>query len=123
MLLVCLTVIVLALTAMLGRMSHGHRQVLLRQRSVQADWLAESGLERAVAQWQRDAAYRGERWRVESDQLGGRGAAEVLIEIETPETQPSAIIRATVRYPDGPIGAVQVKKQLSVPIPNEGETP
>ena len=121
--LVCLTVIVLALTAMLGRMSQGHRRAVQREQYIQANWLAESAFERAAAQLRRDSTYRGERWRIESDQLAGRGAADVVIEIATPNSSLPATVRVTVRYPDLSTQAIQKEKQWIVPIPEGGETP
>ena len=121
--LVCLTVIVLALTAMLGRMSQGHRQAVEREQYIQANWLAESALERAAAQLRRDSTYRGERWRIESDQLAGRGAVDVVIEIETPNSSLPATVRATVRNPNSSTHVIQKEKQWIVPVPEGGETP
>ena len=123
MVLVCLTVIVLALTAMLARMSEGHRQAVQREQVVQAKWLAESGFERAAARLRQDSAYRGEQWRIEADELGGRRAADVVIEIETPESQSSGTVRVIVHYPNPQTPAIQKEKQLTVPVPEKGETP
>ena len=42
----------------------GSQRVLIRseERTLQAEWLAESGVERAVARLAGDTSYRGETW-------------------------------------------------------------
>jgi len=48
----------------------------------QAEWLVESGIERAVAQLAADPQYAGETWKIPAENLHGQDAAEVTIEIQ-----------------------------------------
>ena len=70
---------------------------------MQAQWLAESALERAAARLNRDADYRGETWRPAAGELGGSDAAAVQISVE-PVAGESArrLVRVVADYPDDP---------------------
>jgi Tfp pilus assembly protein PilX len=63
------------------------RQLGYEQFRLQATWLAESGLERAVSRSFAEPDYAGETWRLEPDQLGGAAAATVVIRLEKTETK------------------------------------
>lgn len=119
--LICLTVVTLSLTAMISRVSQGRRQVIQRQRLVQAQWLAESAIDRAVAQWQRDPAYRGETWQLASEVIGNRGSAQAAVEVEPNSAGTSATIRVTVVYPQQSNVAVRCTKQVSIRMTNASE--
>src|SRR5262245_15464153 len=62
------------------------RQLGYEQFRLQASWLVESGLERAVSRSAAEPDYRGETWRLEPDQLGGAAAATVVVRVEKDET-------------------------------------
>ena len=57
-------------------------EVALEERRSQTEWLAESGLERASARLAASGDYQGETWEIPAEDLGGRGPAKVLIEIQ-----------------------------------------
>jgi hypothetical protein len=57
-------------------------EVAMDERRVQVEWLAESGLDRAVARLKASVDYTGETWEVSAEDLGGRGAATVAIQVE-----------------------------------------
>jgi hypothetical protein len=59
-----------------------HRQILTGRQQLQAQWLAQAGVDRAVAQLHKSADYHGENWRVPADQLDGASPADVKISIE-----------------------------------------
>ena len=101
--LICLTVVTIALAAMIGRMSQGHRQIKQRQRQVQAQWLAESAIDRAAARLRRDPSYQGETWQLSPADLGDRWSAQISIQIEPPELGTLALIHVTVSV--SPVGA------------------
>lgn len=70
-----------------------------RQRA-QAWWLAEAGLERAVAQLQLDAAYRGETWSIDAAEFGGSGGALVEIQVRGDAALgPAREVVATAHFP------------------------
>ena len=65
------------------------RFALREQTRLQSIWLAESGVERAVARLSRDPHYTGETWRVSASDIGGNKDAIVMIHIETVEDVPN----------------------------------
>ena len=64
------------------------RQADVRLRAVQANWLVESGIDRAVARLRIANDYLGETWQIAADELGGHHAATVTIRVETPADAP-----------------------------------
>ncbi len=71
-----------------------------RQWAVQARWLAEAGLERAVARLRSDPAYSGERWTVAEEELSGRAGAAVRIVVAAEGRRRR--IKAVADFPDVP---------------------
>lgn len=56
------------------------RQMLLgEERRIQAEWLAEAGLERALAKQRTSGDDKPETWNIPEEELGGRGAGRVTI--------------------------------------------
>ena len=86
----------------LVRTSVTERRVVRQQQwRVQADELAASALDRAVAQLAIDRKYEGEKWLIPADVLDGRHAAVVAIEVIRDEERPQAsTIRVRATYPD-----------------------
>lgn len=58
-----------------------HRQMQVVGRQQQCFWLAEAGVERAVAKLRDSSAYEGEQWQVSAETLGVGRAAVVSIRI------------------------------------------
>jgi type II secretory pathway component PulK len=77
--LVCLLVMTLICGSLLRTIQTQRALVRSEERRLQADWLAESGLERAYARLANDPAYRGETWTLPADQIGGTDAGSVTI--------------------------------------------
>jgi hypothetical protein len=101
--IVLLSLIALIVGALLRQGMARRAQARAEERRLQADWLAESALERASA---RLAAgdYQGETWEIPAADLGGRHAATVRIDVETsPGRSDPARVRVKVRaeYPRG----------------------
>ena len=68
--LVCLIIVTLISGAVL-KVSVAQRELARSQeRRLQAEWLAESGVERAMAALARDRDYRGETWSFNNHDLG-----------------------------------------------------
>ena len=80
-------------------------RIRTEERTWQAEWLAESGLERAAARLAADRDYRGETWEPSAEELGGPWSGRVLIEIEperetdNPDGPPTFHVRARADYP------------------------
>jgi hypothetical protein len=114
--LVCLLVI-MTITAGLLRMARSQRSLLINEEhTLQADWLAESGLDRAAARLAADASYRGETWPLAAADLSGPEPGVVTITVETPEDKTSdrrrAIVTVVADYPVEPRQRVRSRKQV-----------
>ena len=79
--LVCLLVAGLAVLGMLRGAVTEQRQLRDQRQHLQAERLAEAGMDRACAQLQVSAAYSGETWRIAANELGGPSAATVTIRV------------------------------------------
>jgi hypothetical protein len=84
---------------------------------VQAAWLAESGLERAVARLRADAGYQGETWNLTADAMGTGEPAVVTIQVEkVPEGANRRLVRVRADYPDDPQHRARSSKQAAVEL-------
>jgi hypothetical protein len=114
--LVCLLVMAIVCGSLL-RLTRTERGLnRAEERQLQADWLAESGLDRAAARLEKDPNYRGETWKISADDLGGPAPGVVTIEVE-PGRGPDAARRrlVTVRadYPPEAPQRVRVTRAAS----------
>ncbi len=98
-----------------------HQRSRAADRETQALWLAESGVDRALAQLQADPQYDGETWQ---PTIGERDADEadgvsckVIITIE--QTGSSRQLRAQAYYPDHPTDRVLVERVHPLPTTAE----
>jgi type II secretory pathway component PulK len=79
------------------------RQLQAEQWSLQAAWLAESGLDRAAARLAANADYQGETWAVPAEELDHSAAAAVSIHVEPVANKPERrLVRVQADYPDDP---------------------
>lgn len=111
-----------------------HRQVSRWHERTQAVWLAEAGVRRAAARLARDDGYQGERWDIPAAEIGGQGAAEVIILVEPLESgdklaenlgrpsQRRLRISATATYPLGSRSKNQFTKTIEIESPTTGES-
>jgi len=91
------------------------------ERRLQAEWLAESGLERGLARLAADPAYKGETWSLTPADLGRPAghtpaeAARVAITVESTPSHDSRILNVVALYPlDQPVRA-RASRQLEIP--------
>ncbi len=76
------------------------REIRTQRYQLQADVLANAGLNHAMAQLRKTGSYQGETWRLAADELDGSGPAEVSIRVETVSNQPDDLhITAQADYP------------------------
>ncbi|HEY2827919.1 MAG TPA: hypothetical protein VGJ04_09990 [Pirellulales bacterium] len=94
----------------------GHqRQLLAGRQQIQAQWLAQAGIDRAVAQLQKSPDYRGETWRVSADELDGIAPAEVQIRLETvPERTDDLHLSVQAKYPADSVHCVQQTRETTI---------
>lgn len=127
--LICLIVITVISVALLKVALSQRKFVRGSEHRLQAEWLAESGAERAVARLDADPGYKGETWPITAADLGQtgtppagepRGGNEqvlgvVTIAIERLPESGSALrrrIRVTAEYPSDPALRSRSTKQL-----------
>lgn len=91
------------------------RQIREEERRIQADWLAEAGLERTWAQLVADQSYAGEKWDVGSDDLGGF-PGRVHIEVVPESDGPSSLrtVHVTAEFPAGDPTASRSSRSFQV---------
>jgi type II secretory pathway pseudopilin PulG len=91
-------------------------EVLMEERRLQANWLAESALDRASARLADSEAYAGETWEIGPEELGGRGPGSVLIRVTSIPEHPDRR-RVTVRadYPSD--SSRRARRSLEVVLP------
>ena len=97
----------------LGRRAEVGRE----ERRAQAAWLAGSGVDRAVVRLGASVDYTGETWEIPADDLGGRGAATVAIEVEKVADRPDRR-KVSVRadYPSGSSLRVRQSREIIVVV-------
>jgi Tfp pilus assembly protein PilX len=91
------------------------RQIIVDRQQLQTQWLAQAGLDRAVAQLRAANSYRGETWQVPAEELDGAAAAKVQITLETVADHPDDL-RLTVQanYPDNSIHSCQQTRTATI---------
>jgi hypothetical protein len=111
--LVCFT-LAAAMFVVLARLAMTARNAAETQHwGVQAQWLAEAGLERAAARLAGQPGYSGETWTIPAGQLAGKVGAVVRIRVESVAGQ-SARRRVAVEadYPDDPLHRSRCTKEI-----------
>ncbi len=84
---------------------------------MQTRWLAEAGVERAVARLAADAGYTGETWNIPADEIAGGKGGVVRIRTETIAGSPEGrTIRVEADYPDDPQHHCRQVKQIVADI-------
>ncbi len=79
------------------------KTIELNARQIQAGWLADSGIERAIARLAADANYRGETWKVSAEDLGGRDGGIITIKAEqVPGKTDRRAVKVEADYPPEP---------------------
>ncbi len=69
---------------------------------IQAEYLARAGFDLAATRLQTAPAYTGETWRIPAEQLTGRDAAQVVIEVAVdPENTSARRVTVVAEYPQG----------------------
>jgi hypothetical protein len=113
--IVCLMVAAMMLVAVARQAGTARRAVRTDQFSAQAQWLAEAGVERALARLGADPAYAGETWPIPAKELDGQNDAEVRIQTEKVPSRPDRLdIRVEADYPLSPELRCRRAKQIEV---------
>jgi hypothetical protein len=107
--LVCLLIMTLICGTLLHMIQSQRALVRSEERRLQADWLADSGVERALARLSDDPGYRGETWALSAQELGGSDAGVVTITVDAPRL---VIVQAD--YPVDPTLRVRSRRQVTL---------
>jgi hypothetical protein len=123
--LVCLLAVMLIAAGVL-RLVRSERGLLQNEeRRLQADWLVESGLERAVARLGTEPTYRGETWSMTAEDLGGDSAGVVTVTVEPGPRAGERLLRVQADYPPDAALRVRAHRELAVGVaaPPTGAAP
>lgn len=122
--LICFVVLGLMITALVKLGVAYRDQIRTAERRLQAEWLAEAGVDRALAKLSYDPDYKGETWEIPVDELGlpavkdtEKGpAAVVKIEVEPAKGQDGGrILRVRADYPPDSPRRVRVSREVIAP--------
>lgn len=111
--LVCLTVASVVCVVLVEQVAVARRALNAHHWGLQAQWLAEAGVERAAARLAANADYAGETWNIPAGELAGGQGGVVRIQTETLADQPDRrLIRVEADYPDDPQHRCRKGKQV-----------
>jgi type II secretory pathway component PulK len=112
--LLCLIVLTLIAGGLL-RAGAAHRdEIRVQERRLQAEWLAEAGLQRALARLASDPGYPGETWNIDARELDSADAATVTIAVERPAgAAKRRTIRARADFPRDPPRRARCTRQMT----------
>jgi Tfp pilus assembly protein PilX len=118
--LVCLLISTMILLSLLKIVLLHDRQLGREGMRLQANWLADAGLERGADHLAAGTTFTGETWKIDASRLGGRDPATVTIRIDAVENQPhQRLVVVEAVYPaDGPEQA-RVTRQATVTLKQE----
>jgi Tfp pilus assembly protein PilV len=120
MILVCLMIASAMLASIFKSTIAMQRFTQSREWRIQAEWLVESGVERAAAKLAENTQYQGETWLLSADQLGGDNEALVFIEVTADPGQPRRrLVSVRADYPNHPLHRASLNKQVPVQLPEE----
>lgn len=94
----------------------------LRQFRVQAERLAEAGIQRASALRTANAAYSEETWSVPAEDLDNVHAAQVRIHVAANQDGNATRYEVTAEYPLGAVRHAQRTKRIERPNPVSAKT-
>jgi Tfp pilus assembly protein PilV len=98
------------------------RQQRIAEWRHQAEWLAESGIERARYQLRLSAAYAGEDWEIPEGELGTGATGLVAIEVQPSPSEPARrLVRVRSEYLRDGKRTVRFTKEIEMQIGNSAE--
>ena len=118
--IICLGLVTMIGISVTRLIAAAREQQQQAQRQAQVDWLLEAGQARALAQWQRDTKYAGERWHINPADWPHPDSALVDITI-SPPTKPDAppalprTITIVAHYPTEK--TLTVRRTKIIPLP------
>ena len=120
--LICLLAVGLIGAGLVRLLTLHPQQLRMQSWQQQAAWLAESGLSRARSRLAEDDQYEGETWQVPAEQLDGKYAGVVTIQLQPVDDEPqqqTLLIEAI--YPDDPIQRALHRIEIQVTNDRTGD--
>ena len=115
--MVCLIVITLIAGAALKVGVARRAELRAQEHRLQAEWLAEAGIQRALARIAADPAYNGETWEIPARDLDSPDAALVTITVgREPGDDKLRKILAQAEHPRDPTRRTRHSKQMAVSL-------
>jgi autonomous glycyl radical cofactor GrcA len=100
-----------------------HSGLKAAERRLQAEWLAESALDRASARLATSPDYAGETWAVAASEIGGLDDASVTIEVKPVSGQATRrAVHVRADYPRDAVRRARHSRELTIEI-TPRETP
>jgi hypothetical protein len=122
--LVCLAVVMLLFAGWIRTIVMERQQVRAQQDRLQAELLAGSAVERAVAQLAANTDYPGEIWQLGTESFGGRAVATVEIRVTRLDNEPRMrLVRAVADFPAEGAARARRSKEIKVALKTSGESP
>ena len=122
--LACIVVAMMLCAAMTRTVLLHHRQLQVAIDQQQTEWLAESGVQRAIHGLRKSPDYRGERWPVPATLLSGGADASVTISVQPQGDSDSGWnIVVESRYPDRGVAQIVCQRELYVASSSISATP
>lgn len=122
-LLICLLLVMLVSAALVRGLVVQHRLVRSESQRLQAIWLAESAVDRAIVKLRSDAGYAGETWAVSFGEPADKPGGVAVIRVEAVEgAAEQRTITIEARWPDDPVFRVLEQRQLIVDLVDSGES-
>jgi type II secretory pathway pseudopilin PulG len=120
--MVCLAITMALIVSWLKLATVEQRAARERQLSLQANWLAESALERAAGRLAANSNYTGETWSLSPVEIGGAAAGEVAIQVKPVAGRPRVRqVHVQADYPATGDHRHRRSKDLLVEIPSRSE--
>jgi type II secretory pathway pseudopilin PulG len=117
LLLASLAVAIAIFASVLKLIAVQRQSVASQTRQVQADWLAESAIERAAARLAADSGYHGETWNLSPQEISSRDGAAILIRVdEVPGKPDRRAVHVQADYPDDPYQRARQVRDVIVPL-------
>jgi len=117
LLLVSLAVATMIFLSVLKLIAVQRQSVASQARQAQADWLAESALERAAARLSADPGYHGETWKISPQEIDSRDGAAIVIRVdEVPGKPDRRAVHVQADYPDDPYERARQVRDTIVPL-------
>ena len=114
--LVCLGIVMALVGCMLLAAMQTGRQLHAERDLRQCELLLAAGIARAANQAANNTEYRGEKWELSAEQIIGKAAGEVTIEIVPETAGEKRQLQIVAEYPLGGVASIRRSQTIFVPF-------